>query len=397
MRILVISDCLPYPLNGGDRVRIYNLLRRVASVHEVWLAALVDAAQDARPGVAHLEEFCAQVRFASVQPKRRLARVPGLVRFALRGLPPELSLLHSDDLARAVRQMAGANAFDIVQVESRMGLYLAALPPQLHRKSVIMFQNFTFQQDRRVSQIERRWDRKARTFVNSLAMRYWEPRQAERFGLATTVSEIDRQLLLKANPRLRAEVIPNGVDVARYKPLLAPSGTPSLLFVGNMGYPPCADAMVYFCQEILPIIRRELCSVQVWIVGRNPRPEVMRLNGDGVHVTGAVDNVLPYYQQTAVSVVPLRAGGGTRLKILESMALGRPVISTTIGCEGLAVKDGEHLLLADDPADFAQKTIQLLTEVPLYQRLTANARKLVETCYDWDKIADRLMDVFAEL
>jgi glycosyltransferase involved in cell wall biosynthesis len=169
------------------------------------------------------------------------------------------------------------------------------------------------------------------------------------------------------------------------------------MFIGNMGYPPCVDAVLYFCKEIFPLIRRRISAAELWIVGRDPRPEVLQLDGDGVHVTGQVEDVIPYYRQSAACVVPLRAGGGTRLKILEAMALGRPVVSTTIGCEGLDVVDGEHLLIADNPAQFAEKTVRLLTDRQLYQHISTRGRELVETCYDWDKIAGRLMGVYTEM
>jgi glycosyltransferase involved in cell wall biosynthesis len=124
---------------------------------------------------------------------------------------------------------------------------------------------------------------------------------------------------------------------------------------------------------------------------------VLELDGTGVRVTGRVEDVVPYYQQSAVCVVPLRAGGGTRLKILEAMALGRPVVSTTIGCEGLDVVDGEHLFIADTPEQFAQKTVRLLQERHVAQYMCANARQLVEARYGWDNIAKRLMDVYEEM
>jgi glycosyltransferase involved in cell wall biosynthesis len=245
--------------------------------------------------------------------------------------------------------------------------------------------------------MERHWARKVRPLINSIAMQYWEPRYAERFDRSTTVSEIDQQMLQKANPRLRINVIPNGVDIQNYKPLPTENLPSALLFIGNMGYPPCADAALYLCNEILPHVRRRMSGVEVWIVGRNPRAEVIELNGDGVHVTGRVDDVVPYYQKSAICVVPLRAGGGTRLKILEAMALGRPVVSTTIGCEGLDVVDNEHLMVADTPEQFAEKIERLLTDRQLFERISANGRKLVETRYDWDRIAEQLMDVYAEI
>jgi polysaccharide biosynthesis protein PslH len=397
MRILIISDYIPYPLIGGDRIRIYNLLRRTASRHEVSLAAFLEVPEDGE-GAAHLRKFCARVETAGLQRRSRWARLPGLLRYALAGKPPELRLLDSDELRRKIRQLASTTDFDIVQIEqARMGLYLEALPRDKRPKSILMFQNVTYQQYQRISQIEPRWDKKSRALLHSIAMRRWEPRYAERFDRCTTVSESDQLMLTRANPRLRVEVVPNGVDIRKYLPLPPESASLSLLFIGNMGYPPCVDAALYFCREVFPLIRRAIGAAELWIVGRDPRAEVLRLEGDGVHVTGRVDDVIPYYRQCAVCVVPLRAGGGTRLKILEAMALGRPVVSTTIGCEGLGVIDGEHLLVADDPRQFADKTVRLLTDRRLSEHISANGRRLVETRYDWAVIAGRMERIYAEL
>jgi sugar transferase (PEP-CTERM/EpsH1 system associated) len=397
MRILIISDYLPYPLIGGDRIRIYNLLRRVASRHEVSLAAFLETPEDAE-GVDHLQQICVRVETASLQRRSPLAHLPGLLRFALAGKPLELKFLQSEELVNKIKGLVSTMDFDIVQIEhAHMGLYLEIVPRNRRCKSILMFHNFAFQQYSRFFQVERRWDRKLRALLNSVAMGQWEPRYAGRFDRCTTVSEIDRRLLLKANPRLRVEVIPNGVDIQKYIPLPAETTTPTLLFIGNMGYPPCVDAVLYFSREIFPRIQRTINEAELWIVGRDPRPEVLQLNGDGVHVTGRVEDVIPYYRQSAVCVVPLRAGGGTRLKILEAMALGRPVVSTTIGCEGLDVVDGEHLLIADSPEQFAEKTVRLLTDQHLYRHISANGRQLAEARYDWDQIAGRLMGVYAEM
>jgi polysaccharide biosynthesis protein PslH len=398
MRILMISNYLPYPQNSGGRIRIYNLLRRVASHHEVSLIAFLESPSDAE-GVSHLQQFCARVETVNFQERSRLAKVPDFLRYALEGKPPELTLLHSEELVDKIRQLCSMIDFDIVQIESVMGLYLGSLPQTGRYKSILMFQNFTFQQDSRVSGVERRFDRKVRALLNSVAMRYWEPRYAENFDRCTTVSRADQHLLMNANPRLHVDVIPNGVDIEKYQPLPQPADNAlfSLLFIGTMGYPPCVDAVLYFCSEIFPVIRQAISTTEFWIVGRDPRPEVLELSGSDVHVTGQVEDVIPYYQQCAICVVPLRSGGGTRLKILEAMALGRPVVSTTIGCEGLDVVDGEHLLIADTPRQFAEKTMLLLNDRQLYQYITANGRKLVEAHYGWDKIADRLMDVYAEM
>jgi glycosyltransferase involved in cell wall biosynthesis len=171
----------------------------------------------------------------------------------------------------------------------------------------------------------------------------------------------------------------------------------SLLFIGTMSYAPCTDAALYLCQEVLPGIRQRLGDIQAWLVGAEPPPTIVKLNGNGIHVTGRVDDVIPYYAKGAVCVIPLRAGGGTRLKILEAMALGRPVVSTTIGCEGLDVVDGEHILIADSAELFVEQTVRLLTDKVLYQKIATNARRLVVDRYDWDAIAAKLEQVYIGL
>lgn len=399
MRILWIADYLPYPLIGGDRIRIFNLLKRVAKQHEIYLAAMLEKPEDIE-GVEYLSQFCTHVATANFKQRSRLAKLPGLIGYALSGKPPELRLLYSEELVEKIRNFAAYTDFDIVQIEhARMGLYLEILPPSKKRKSLLMFHNFTSQQYGRVSQVERHLGRKFRTWLNSVAMGYWEPRYAGKFDRCLTVSDLDRQLLLASNPKLWVNVIPNGVDTEKFQPLPQPSEniSPSLLFLGNMGYPPCVDAALYFCKEIFPLVSHSIDTAEFWIVGRDPRPEVMDLNGGQVHVTGRVDDVLPYYQKCPICVVPLRAGGGTRLKILEAMALGRPVVSTTIGCEGLDVIDGEHLLIADTPAEFAEKTVRLLHDHQLYQRLSVNGRLLVEQQYGWDGITEKLLGIYTDM
>jgi glycosyltransferase involved in cell wall biosynthesis len=156
-----------------------------------------------------------------------------------------------------------------------------------------------------------------------------------------------------------------------------------------MSYLPNIDAMFYFYEEILPYIKRVMPNIEVWVVGINPAAVLEKLKGHNVHVTGRVDDVRPFYRRSSVCVIPLRAGGGTRLKILESMALGRPVVSTTIGCEGLGVEDGKHLFIADTAEEFAEKVLLLLANKEKRQQIINNARWLVETHYNWDILANK--------
>ncbi len=396
MRILMITGALPYPPISGNPLRNYQLLRRISNEHEVWVAALVDE----EPGpeiLAHLGELCRGVVTGRVNGSGALSNPGMLLRYLAAGIPPELRLYHSAGLVEKIRKLVQELPFDVVDIEDAfMGLYIDALPEALRRKSVLTFHDVVFQKMLRISALEPHLARRLRLQAFSAGMRRWEPAYAGRFARCIAVSEADRRLLLAANPHLQIEVAPNGVDTQSYQPLPVVAGSNELLFVGNMDYRPNIDAVTWFVREILPLIRGEIPQVALNIVGINPSEEVQRLEGDGVHVTGAVADLLPYYRQSSVCVVPLRAGGGTRLKILEAMALRRAVVSTTLGCEGLDVRDGEHLSIADDPRQFAEKTLCLLREPGLQQRFSAAARQRVVDCYDWDDVARRVVATYQE-
>jgi sugar transferase (PEP-CTERM/EpsH1 system associated) len=395
MHILFITDYLPYPPVSGDLLRVYNLIRRIAAQHPSTLAVLLPTPGNSK-GVSHLSEFCVRVETINHQWPDPLTCLPDLLKYLIQGKPVELRLLFSQKLVDVIAELTSQQDFDIVHIEhSRMAFYVEAIQSR-NVKTFLTFHNIAFDQFKRISRIEQKPAARLRAWLHSMMMRRWEPGYAERFNRCITVSDADRNLLLAANPRLKIDVIPNGVDTKKYRELESNLDTPSILFIGSMSYPPCGDAAIYFCNQVLPNIQQKIYQVQFWIVGANPLPEVMALANDHVHVTGYVDDVLPYYRQASVCVVPLRAGGGTRLKILEAMALGRPVVSTTIGCEGLEVVDGEHLLIADDPQQFAEKTCQLLTDKALYCHIAENARQLVTRKYDWDMIAQRQLDVYSK-
>ena len=397
MRVLIITNVIPYPPISGGALRVYNLLRRIAKRHDVWLATHLHTPDEAE-GIPHLREFCQEVVTGLLNRKHPIAHLPGLLRYALAGWPLELKFLHSKELEQKLRHILSKVDFNIVHIkESDLGLYLQTIPPYAQCKRILTFFDIDFSQIYRIATLKQRLIKKWRSWLFSRMMHRWEPRYAERFDRCITVSDIDRQLLMTANKRLRVDVIPNGVDTQLYQPLRYEDASPNLLFIGAMDFLPSIDAAVYFCRDILPRIKQKVSEIEIWIVGRDPVHEVMQLDGNGVHVTGRVADVLPYYRKSSVCVVPLRAGGGTRLKILEAMALGRPVVSTSIGCEGLDVDDGEHLLIADSSEQFAEKTVRLLTDKTLYEHITTNARKLVVSRYDWDGIAEQLMQIYTEV
>jgi glycosyltransferase involved in cell wall biosynthesis len=186
----------------------------------------------------------------------------------------------------------------------------------------------------------------------------------------------------------RVTVVPTGVDVSTYGALAATAEEPRLLFLGSMDWEANVDAVDYFCRDIWPAILAAVPSARFSIVGRNPHPRVQRLASDTVTVTGAVPSVIEYLREAALLVVPHRVGGGTRLKIFEAMAAGKPVVSTSVGAEGLDVHDGRDILLADTPNQFADAVVGLLRDREWRRRVGEAARELAAR-YDWSVIAQQ--------
>lgn len=397
MRILMITAHLPFPPISGYPLRIYNLIQRISREHEVWLATFVRDSQETNE-LQHMLKFCKEIVTVEWQETRATERPFEAFRYLLSGKPPDLRFYYSKELMHKIIHLVSKVDFNVIDIEdSSMGLYLESLPAELHARTVLTFHDIVFNKLDRISRLEPKPTRKMRLWLNGQMMRRWEPYYTERFGRCITVSESDRRLLLSVNPHLQIDVAPNGVDTKLYQPLSPSNLSPALIFVGNMGYRPNIDAMTHFLQAIYPRIRKEVPSLEMWIVGINPSSEVKQLAGDGVHVTGSVDDLLPFYRRSTVCVVPLRAGGGTRLKILEAMAVGRPVVSTSIGCEGLDVTDGDHLFIADRDEQFAEKTLQLLADRDLCKRITASAWELTKSKYDWDVITKKLLQTYSDV
>ena len=210
-----------------------------------------------------------------------------------------------------------------------------------------------------------------------------------------TVSDEDRKTFLEFLPEEKVTTVPTGVDLDYFKPAESPERSHSLVFTGSMDWLPNEDAIIYFSTEILPLVQQRFPDVTLSVVGRRPTRKVLTLaeNNPAIRVTGAVDDIRPYVNEAAVYVVPLRIGGGTRIKIFEAMAMGSAIVSTSIGAEGLPVSHGKDILLADSAEAFANRTVALLTQPAERRRLGLAARALVESRYGWAEVTNVLEKV----
>jgi glycosyltransferase involved in cell wall biosynthesis len=291
-------------------------------------------------------------------------------------------------MQRAIDDYLASHAIDLVNVEfAQMGYY--ALPRD--KPSVLTEHNVEYDILYRTYQRDRLSLRKLYNLMEWRKFRRDELAICRKFDMCMTTSERDKEVLAAQLPTTRFAVIPNGVDSTFYSYEPEAASEQSLLFTGTIDYHPNTDGLKYFLEEVLPIVRRDVADIRFYIVGKDPPPEILRYGADpGIIITGAVDDVRDYFRKATIVVVPLRVGGGTRLKILEAMAMGKPVVSSTAGAEGLAVTEGEHILLADKPAAMARAIVTLMRDAELRTKLAVNGRRLIEQRYDWRLIAREL-------
>jgi sugar transferase (PEP-CTERM/EpsH1 system associated) len=397
MNVLWLTFGLPYPADAGARIRDFHLIREAARTSAIHLFSLIPPGSPT--DVGQLGDFCKSIETFALPRLLTGAQLLNFIRSGLARRPIAAFPFHYAAAVNRLQDIIAREKIDIFQVEhSLLAPYLDAVPRQGTCRTVLSLHNVCFEQYRQMARLDLGCAARALYRLKAFAMSNAERHYIPRFDCCVVVSTAERELLQRALPEVRAVVIENGVDCALLQPLPeCPSGS-ELLFAGVMGYPPNADGAKFFARSILPKIRALVPDAKLSLVGHAPPARVKALGREpGIEVTGCVNDILPYYRLAKVIVVPLRAGGGTRLKILEAMALGRAVVTTRVGCAGLDVCHGVHLLIADDPQQFADCVVQLLGDDGLRAELAANAHRLVERRYDWPTIGNRLASAYRNL
>lgn len=407
-RVLYLSTRPCWPVTSGAHLRDFHLARQLSLGQELLYLAF-----DSGTGSADSSQRLPELNNSRVVlvPRGQGYGPLQLLRGALGSAPISVLNYTTNAMRQALRRILQAEAFDFVQVE---GVHLCAYLPLIRalapEATILMdWHNIESElMDRyadNTSSIARRWyaRRTARQLYKC------EQRLLAECRAHTVCSEREQAQLLKRAPGAAVEVISNGVDVeffaatpAGATPAIAASTADgarrSIAFVGSMSYHANIDAACYFVEAIWPTIRERRPELEFRIVGSNPTAQVQALrNHPDVIVTGTVDDVRPYYREALAVVVPLRVGGGTRLKVLEAMASGTPVISTSLGAEGLDVTHGSNLLLADDAAAMADAVVNMQAHDERWQQLVENGRRLVAASYDWSSIGQKLRSFYGRV
>jgi glycosyltransferase involved in cell wall biosynthesis len=390
MNVLVLSTWFPYPPDNGSKIRAYYLLRALGSAHEVTLVGCRPdgADHDGRRLASKLA--VKQVRAVPVDPFRYVG-LPQAFKFCS---PIPLAYWPSRSMRQAVTEMASSGAWDaVVSIQPPVASYVSQLPTAARVLDVDTSQSFQMHQ-RYLNQqgVVGRW----RAWASWQKTHRYETKMFRRFQACTVVSatELDYVEAMVRKSGGRVELSLNGVDCEQCQPGLAVPRPNHLAFNGALTYSANYDAMQYFLAEIYPRIQAQVPDVSLTISGSTSGVDLAGLRLDeSVHLSGYVEDIRPLVAGAWVCVVPIRQGGGTRLKILEAMALGTPVVATSKGAEGLDVAPGQEILLADDPEDLANQVVRVLGDRALRQQLATDGRQLVERRYDWAEIGRHFVDL----
>jgi sugar transferase (PEP-CTERM/EpsH1 system associated) len=385
MKILWVCPLFLHPTTKGGQIRTLETLRQLHRRHEIHFAALFDPSQPEGP--ARSNEYCTKsypvphVAPARFSPRFYFQALAGFVS----PLPVAVTRYRSAAMRTLLAGLVETEKFDAIVCD-----FLAAAPNLPSLQDAVLFQH----------NVETTiWDRHTQNAASPLHRALYR-RQASRMFLyeqqvcrsvrqVIAVSEADAARMRSMFGAEHVGAVPTGVDVDYFAPPLQTEAAADLVFLGSMDWSPNVDSMLYFVEQIWPRITAQLPDCRMSIVGRTPPREIQALaeRDPHIHVTGTVTDVRPYLWGSKVSIVPLRIGGGTRIKIYEALAAGLPVVSTAVGAEGLPLVHGETILLADEPESFARECVRLLQDPALRARMRKAGRDLVAAEYSWDSAA----------
>ena len=395
MKIVVVSARLCWPLNTGAKIRAYHLLRMLSQAHEVTLVSYFGKEEEVshfshftQLGVSLVPVYCPQIDGTLT--------VAASARALSNGLPLNIAKYYHGTMVEALSSL-DLGSFDSVHCEH---LHMAPMITRGRARFVLDAHNVE-------SLIAAQYCAAEPNYLKGALLR-WNHQRLERFenrtvldsDLVLAVSEEDRSTFYSFGVGKNVKVLENGVDIDFFYPCTSAGTGESLVFVGSMDWKPNLGGIEYFLDDILPLIRMSHPDVTFTIVGKDPPAslaERARTRETGVFVTGTVSDVRPFVEEATVCVVPLKVGGGTRLKVLEGFSMAKAVVSTTLGCEGIACVDGRHLLIADEPRAFASAVVMLLEQSSLRTELGRKARLLAEQKYSWDALGRKLLGYYAEL
>ena len=386
MNILLLAPNPPYPPNSGAKIRNFNLIKIISKYHDISVLFLVRPSEI--KDVSGLEKYC------TVYPLPFQTKKYGRLKSLLSRNPYETMLsCYSPKIQEQISHIINHNNFQILHVESLlMSAYVKNIStiPKVYDahniESDILYRTF----------INKFSTRSVLTFLDYLKNKKHEQDAIRSFDACISVSENDSKRL-RAMGAQNLMMLPNCVDLDHFYPVERKDFSPNIVFTGLMNWYPNVDAIKSFCRDAYPVLKEKIPQIKFYAVGRNPISTLKNLEKNDIFITGEVPDVRPFISNSDVCIVPLRIGGGTRLKILEYFAMEKPVISTSIGAEGIDAIDGKHLIIEDDISKFPDRINELLNDTEYAGYIAKNGRKLAEEKYSWDQYGEKLSQLFSNI
>lgn len=388
MRILFLTSRVPYPPVGGIQLRVFNFIKALSRQHHITLMSLSDApvSDEQRDGlrryVRHLEII------ELPRPRSYLNCLRGL----LSTKPLQVYYYQSTELRRRLREIAASGKFDLIYVHMiRMAEYIDELNGEPKILDLTDAMSLSYE---RICHIHR--DHRLKVFhlaqkIESMRLRRYEATAVGKFDRNLIISQSDKAFLAQFADVSNMKIIGPGVNVEYFSFHEDAYDAQQIVFLGTMSFLPNIDAATYFYKKMWPLVKQRLPMMKLVIVGAHPAPEILALQKNpDVKVTGYVSDVRPYLRRSAVSICPMRVGAGAKNKVLEAMSIGTPVVSTSLGTEGIEAQPGHHMLVADTPKEFARHVCDIAQDAELRTRLARQARRLIEQKYDWNLVVQPL-------
>ncbi len=391
----MLTPYFPYPLLSGGQTRTYNLLKKISLRHKITLFSFIRNTNEERY-VSELEKLGIKV---FVVKRRRAWQLENIILAGFSWFPFLVSIYLSRRLKKILEDHLKVNDYDVVHAEP---FYVVPNLPKLKVPLLLVDQTIEFMVYQHFVEDFRYFFLKPLLYFDVFKMRYWETKYWQQAQRVVAMSEDDKSIMQKIVPKLRVDIVPNGVDANFFNQLRAEklgfikSKDPVILYVGSCTWLQNREAIEILYQKVWPIISKNLPKAKLWIIGKSANIFFGHLRSENVRVDEVVDIREAYFGAT-VLVAPIYGGGGTRYKNFEAFASGLPVVTTTIGIGGIDAKDGEDVIIRDDLSGLAEMAIKLIEDKILYQKISKNAQKLVRERYDWDSISQKLIDIYEEL
>jgi len=390
----MLTPYLPYPPVSGGRSRSYNLIKHLGDDYAVTLICF-GRPEEQQFDLTPLRELC-DLTVIDRDPS------PGTLKAALLSLtsiqPITMRLYTSPAFREAARQALESGDFDLVHVES---FYMRQnLPDDLKLPVLLAEPSIEFMAWRKYARVAQPIYQRPAVALEALKMRVFEPLEWRKVALVGVTSEVDAGVVARVAPGIPIAPTPNGVDIDHFQAGRNPRDPDNAVYMGDYKYFPNTDAIVYFAQAILPLIRAQRPDFTLTALGKDPTAEMLLLSRDpasGIRVMGLVDDTRPYLQHAGVFICPQRSGGGTRYKLLEAMASGCPVVATSIGAEGLIAPGDTHMLIADSPEAFAEAVMNVLDDPELAEQLSRDAREWVVQHHSWETSVACLKEAYTQM